>query len=464
MPMLTEMPNSGGKNQLRVLIAGSGVAGLEALAALRELAGSQVEITLLTPSRSFSYRPLSSSTPFALHRERTLDVGQITADLNAELAVGRVVNVDVDGGALLTADGDELEFGALVLATGARAGAQLEGVLTWRGDADASAFAELVAAIARQETRRVAFVVPPGTGWAMPAYELAVIAARAACAGGERERSTGVSLLTAEPAPAWALGAEARDAVLSALNAAGVDVVCDARPTPSELVQFDRVVALERQQGPALAGLAHDSAGFLRVSGGAAVSGARRVWAAGDATATSIKHTTIATQQADAAARSIAAIVQGVGQPRTAPCALRGIIVTPTLPRQPAEGETPIHCLWWPPGRVVGTYLARYLRTHDAAVHPDPHWHPHGVAVDVAVLGSDGESPAAGETRGGPDRRTWMPDAEERQLTALRRVEREGARETRQMRDELEALDRRSEGVVEQLANAGYLWHRDARA
>jgi NADH dehydrogenase FAD-containing subunit len=41
----------------RVLIAGGGVAGLEALLALRELAVECVSLTLLTPEREFTYRP-----------------------------------------------------------------------------------------------------------------------------------------------------------------------------------------------------------------------------------------------------------------------------------------------------------------------------------------------------------------------------------------------------------------------
>ena len=41
----------------RVLIAGGGVAGLEALLALRHLAGDRVALTLLAPERQFTYRP-----------------------------------------------------------------------------------------------------------------------------------------------------------------------------------------------------------------------------------------------------------------------------------------------------------------------------------------------------------------------------------------------------------------------
>ena len=50
---------------LRVLIAGGGVAALEALIALRDLAGERVDLTLLTPEPAFTYRPMATARPFA---------------------------------------------------------------------------------------------------------------------------------------------------------------------------------------------------------------------------------------------------------------------------------------------------------------------------------------------------------------------------------------------------------------
>ncbi len=53
-----------GLTPLRVLIAGGGVAGLEALLALRDLAGERVQLTLLSPEREFVYRPMAVAEPF----------------------------------------------------------------------------------------------------------------------------------------------------------------------------------------------------------------------------------------------------------------------------------------------------------------------------------------------------------------------------------------------------------------
>jgi hypothetical protein len=58
----TEHLNSFGG--VRVLIAGGGVAGLEALLALRALAGDLVDLELLAPEPAFWYRPLAVAEPF----------------------------------------------------------------------------------------------------------------------------------------------------------------------------------------------------------------------------------------------------------------------------------------------------------------------------------------------------------------------------------------------------------------
>jgi sulfide:quinone oxidoreductase len=49
---------------VRVLIAGGGVAALEATLALRALADERVAITLVAPESDFVYRPLAVAEPF----------------------------------------------------------------------------------------------------------------------------------------------------------------------------------------------------------------------------------------------------------------------------------------------------------------------------------------------------------------------------------------------------------------
>ena len=51
-----------------VVIAGGGVAGIEALLGLRAVAGDRVRLTLIAPDPDFSYRPLAIAEPFGLGR------------------------------------------------------------------------------------------------------------------------------------------------------------------------------------------------------------------------------------------------------------------------------------------------------------------------------------------------------------------------------------------------------------
>ena len=49
-----------------ILIAGGGVAALEALIALHELAPDRQRVTLLAPEPDFVYRPMSVAEPFCV--------------------------------------------------------------------------------------------------------------------------------------------------------------------------------------------------------------------------------------------------------------------------------------------------------------------------------------------------------------------------------------------------------------
>ena len=79
---------------IRVLVAGAGVAGLEALLALRDLAGERVELTLLTPEREFAYRPMAVATPFARGHMQRVDLADVARGARAELIRGELAEVD----------------------------------------------------------------------------------------------------------------------------------------------------------------------------------------------------------------------------------------------------------------------------------------------------------------------------------------------------------------------------------
>ena len=56
---------SSSKEPFDVLIAGGGIAALEAALALRDLGGDRVATTVLAPDPEFVYRPMTVREPFA---------------------------------------------------------------------------------------------------------------------------------------------------------------------------------------------------------------------------------------------------------------------------------------------------------------------------------------------------------------------------------------------------------------
>ncbi len=93
-------------------------------------------------------------------------------------------------------------------------------------------------------------------------------------------------------------------------------------------LDFDLVVGLPALAGPDITGLPADADGFLPVGPDGRVSGAPRVYAAGDATDSPIKFGGIAAQQADVAAASIAALAGAPTEPRPSDGRVHGVLLT----------------------------------------------------------------------------------------------------------------------------------------
>src|SRR6059058_4194671 len=67
----------------RVVVAGGGVAGLEAVLALHTQAGSRVQITLLEPSIELVDRPMLVARPFAAGRAERTPIARILGPTGA---------------------------------------------------------------------------------------------------------------------------------------------------------------------------------------------------------------------------------------------------------------------------------------------------------------------------------------------------------------------------------------------
>ncbi|MFZ0974861.1 MAG: hypothetical protein WAN22_21710, partial [Solirubrobacteraceae bacterium] len=99
--------NSG---RFSVLIAGGGVAGLEALLALRDLAGDRVDLRLLAPEAEFVYRPMAVGEPFGRGRADRQPLAEIASEFEAELVQAALVEVDAVGRAAVTGAGQRVPY------------------------------------------------------------------------------------------------------------------------------------------------------------------------------------------------------------------------------------------------------------------------------------------------------------------------------------------------------------------
>src|ERR1700749_290392 len=84
---MTTAPHSTdpGTTSRRVLIAGGGVAGLEAAFALRQIAGDRVTVQILAPTAEFVYRPTSVGQPFTTGHARHYSLAKLAASAGAQL-------------------------------------------------------------------------------------------------------------------------------------------------------------------------------------------------------------------------------------------------------------------------------------------------------------------------------------------------------------------------------------------
>ncbi len=384
----------------RVVIAGGGVAALETLLALRELAGHRIEITLIAPDREFLYRAVTVGEAFDRSEARSYDLGQILDERPADRfhwsSLGRVYAAER---VAVTSEGALIPYDSLVLAIGAIARDPLPGALTFRGRADVPALRAVIDDLITGKAGSVAFAIPAEPVWPLPAYELALMAVSRLRERGSR---AAVSLVTTEERPLELFGPAAASAIEPMLRARGVALYTGAEAervehgslvlASGEAVAADVVVTLPSFEGPRLPGVPCDERGFIPVDGSGRVHDCDDIYAAGDVTAYPLKQGGLAAQQADVVAHRLAADAgaQVTGE-RFTPV-LRGLLMTGGAPlylrAEPhwrsvttGPGETAAtrlggreisaaagQPLWWPPAKIAGRYLAPFL----AIAHTQP--------------------------------------------------------------------------------------------
>jgi sulfide:quinone oxidoreductase len=391
------------RSSLRVLIAGGGVAALEAALALRALTGDRIGVELLAPEPEFWYRPLAVAEPFGLGRVRHFELADLAERVGATFSAGALARVDAGRRLVDTSAGGSVPYDVLLVACGASPTAAVPGALTFRGAADTDRIRALLDEIAAGEVTRIAFVVPRGAVWSLPVYELALMTAAYAA---ERELDrVELTLVTPEDEPLRLFGRAGGDAVRELLEERCIALRTGSYPVdfvdgelrllPQGAIAADRVVALPRLRGPRIDGLPQTVDGFVPVDAHGRVHHLSEVFAAGDITSFPLKQGGIAAQQADAAAEMIAANAGADLTPQPFRPVLRGLLLTGRQPRylrheltggrgdSSTVGPEP---LWWPPAKIVGRYLAPFLaEVAGVEAPPEAPSAPGAVPVEIEL-------------------------------------------------------------------------------
>ena len=331
----------------KVLVAGAGVAGLEAALALRDLAGDRIDVALHDPSKEFAYRPFGIGEPYGTTRAFRYDLRRLSELCGASLRASAIAAVEPERRIAITRDGERVLYDHLIVATGTRMLWAVPGAATYWGVAEEGQVGDLIAELRSGRLDRLVLTMPAGHSWILPLYELALLAANVLdkTANGR----TRITVVTPEPAPLEIFGPRAAEQTSALLAERRIDVIAGARPVyfaagrlrieSGADVEADAVITLPRLEGRRIAGIPHDKDGFVAVDEHGGAIGLERIYAAGDISSLSFKQGAFATQQADAVAEAIAAAVGAGIKPRAASPRMRAVLWTGQGPRYLSNGN-----------------------------------------------------------------------------------------------------------------------------
>ena len=357
-----------------LLVAGGGVAALEAVLAIREHA-PELPIELICPERHFEYRPLIVLEPFVDNASQTVDLHRFAERFAVELRPHRLASVETRRRTARTDDGNEIPYRALLIAIGAQALPGLDGAQqSFSSHDDADALHGALEQFKPGSRRTLAFVIGDRRGWVLPFYELALLSREMLNQKGASDCD--VAMITAERRPLEILGSQASAAVERLLESKGIALRANVSPLSvadgairlrrGDDVPADHVVAQPRMRGPSIEGLPHDRHGFLRVDPYCRLRRRKGVYAAGDITAGHAKQGGLAASQAEVAAGAILADLGYPVDPAWFEPQMDAVLLTGRLLEDLRESGGSAD--WTPPSKIASHRLSEYLGTRE----PEP--------------------------------------------------------------------------------------------
>ncbi|MBX7079482.1 MAG: FAD-dependent oxidoreductase [Nannocystaceae bacterium] len=323
--------NDASQRKPNVVVLGGGFAGLEAIFYLRKRLGRHVDLTLVSDTPEFHFKPNTIYIPFGKDPDRfVVDLRQAMDKRQIRLSIARATGVD-PGAKRVTTTTEQLAYDYLLIATGASMreaeipGLAEHAVTIWT-PAQMLAMREglqrLIDKAAAGSEQKLVFMVPPGNKCAGPLYELVLMTDTWLRRKGVRER-VAITYATYETSYIAAFGPRLHEVVVREFDKRQITGHVGTRVRGVEagslrfedglqlgfdlLVSFPPYVASTRYEG-----LPMDERGFIATqSTTRQVVDHPDVYAIGDAGDFPVKQAFLAMLQADAAAEHIAQRVLG---------------------------------------------------------------------------------------------------------------------------------------------------------
>ena len=117
-----------------MLIAGGGVASLEAMIALQDMAGDRVDVEIYSPHEDFVYRPFAVTPPSGISHAMRYDLRRLAERMRRPASISPAsAMLDGEAEPARTHDGGEIAYDYLIVACGTRLLAGVAGALNFWG-------------------------------------------------------------------------------------------------------------------------------------------------------------------------------------------------------------------------------------------------------------------------------------------------------------------------------------------